>query len=136
MAFDLKKNNLSKLAEAGFEFEVLLPETLEPTGIFITVRGKESPVVKAYGRKKFQEFQQKESVAKRRGKELEPMSLEEAEELSVESAVLRVIGWRGVQEDGVDVPFSKENAERILLEHAWIREQVIEESDNLSNFLN
>lgn len=133
--FDLKKQNLSKLAEAGYEFEVLLPETFESTGIFIKVRGKESPAVKAYGRKKFQEFQQLEARAKKTGRPYE-MSLDEAEELAVETAVLRVIGWRGVIEDGQEVEFNEENATRILLEHAWIREQVIEESDNLSNFLN
>ena len=132
--FDLKKQKLSKLADVGYEFEVLLPETFEPTGIFITVRGKESDAVKAFGRRKFQELQQRDARAKRNGRN-EEMTLEQAEELAVESAAVRVMAWEGVIEDGQVVEFNEDNVERILTEHSWIREQVIEESDNLSDFL-
>jgi ribosomal protein L15 len=133
--FDLKKNNLSDKAEAGYEFEVVIPETFEATGFFVTVRGEQSPVVKAYGRRKFQEYQQREQIAKRKGKEVDQMTLDEAEELAVESAVIRVISWRGLAEDGQEIKFSKEEAERVLTEHAWIREQILENSGNLRNFL-
>ena len=37
-------------------------------------------------------------------------------------------------EDGVEIPFNKENAENILRKHSWIREAVLDESDNLLNF--
>lgn len=135
MSFDLSKNNFSQKAEAGFEFELTLPETFEPTGAFITVRGDNSPAVKAFGRRKFQEFQQREAVAKRKGKEVEPMTIDDAEELSVENAVIRTISFRGFAENGKEIAFSKEEAERIYTEHAWIREAVIQESSNLRNFL-
>ncbi len=133
--FDLAKNNIAEKSEAGFEFEVRMPETNDKTGFFITVRGKDSKTVKAYQRKKFQEYQLKDAQAKRRGKEVEQMTLEDAEDLAVESAVLRVMDWRGLQENGVEVVYSKEAAERIFKEHSWIREAVVEESDKLVNFL-
>jgi hypothetical protein len=134
MSFDLSKNNFAEVAEAGYEFELKLPGTGEGTGAFITVRGDQSKTVKAYARKKYSEFKLKEQQAKRRGKEVEDITLDEAEELAIESAVIRVIDWKGIAENGKDVPFTKENAERIFKEHSWIREAVTEEAGQLLNF--
>lgn len=134
MAFDLVKNNLSTIAEAGYEFEVTLPGSGEGTGAFVTVRGSESKTVKAYQRKKFAEYQMKQKAARKRGRDEDDLSLEEAEELAVEAAVGRIIQWKGFEESGKEVLFSQENATRILTEHSWIREQVMEASNDLLNF--
>jgi hypothetical protein len=134
MSFDLNKNNFADAAEAGYEFELLLPGTQEPTGAFITVRGDQSKTVKAYARKKYAEFRLREQQAKRRGKDVEEMTIEEAEELSIESAIVRVIGWKGISEGKVEVAFTKENAERIFAAHPWIKDAVMEESSQLLNF--
>lgn len=134
MAFDLAKNNYSEIAEEGYEFNLRLPGTNEPTDAFITVRGDQSKTVKAFNRKKVNEWRLKEQQAKRRGKEVEDVSLEEAEELTVETAIVRVISWRGFEEEGKEIPFTKENANRIFTEHSWIRDQVIEESSQILNF--
>lgn len=134
MSLDLAKTNLADAADAGYEFEIKLPGTGDPTGAFITVRGEMSKTVKAYARQKFREFQLKEQQAKRRGKQTEDITLEEAEEMAVEAAVVRVISWKGITENGKEVQFTKENAERIFTEHSWIREQVMEESNQLLNF--
>lgn len=131
---DLTKTNLSQAAETGYEFEVRLPGTLEATGAFITVRGDQSPTVKTYGKRKYQEFKVREQAAKRRGRDAEDLTLDEAEELAIESAIVRVISWRGITEGGKEVPFTKENAARIFKEHSWIREAVMEESSQLLNF--
>ena len=133
MSFDLNKNNFADAAEAGYEFELLLP-TQEPTGAFITVRGDQSKTVKAYARKKYAEFKMREQQAKRRGKDVDDMTLEEAEELAIEAAIVRVIGWKGITEGKTEVAFTKENAERIFKEHGWIRDAVMEESSQLLNF--
>jgi hypothetical protein len=135
--FDLSKNNFSTKADAGYEFELTSPETFEGTGVFITVRGDNSPAVKAFSRRKFQEYQQREVVAKRKNKEVDPMTLDDAEELAVENAVVRTIGWKGLGDKGVEIPFSKEKAEEIFstVGYEWIREAVIQESSNLRNFL-
>ncbi len=53
MSLDLAKTNLADAADAGYEFEVKLPGTGDPTGAFITVRGEMSKTVKAYARQKF-----------------------------------------------------------------------------------
>lgn len=134
MALDLVKNDLSAKAEVGYEFEVKLPDSDEPTGAFITVRGAEAKSVKAYQRLKFKEYQARANAAKKRQKETDEFSIDEAEELAVEAAVGRIKDWKGISESGKDVPFTKENATRILTEHAWIREQVMEASNDLINF--
>lgn len=134
MSFDLTKNNYGEVAEAGYEFELKLPGTGEGTGALITVRGDQSKTVKAYARKKYSEFKLKEQQARRRGKDPEDMTLEEAEELAVEAAIVRVITWKGIDESGKPVPFTKENATRIFMEHPWIRDQVMEESSQILNF--
>ena len=134
MALDLAKNNLSVAADIGFEFEVKLPGSNEGTDAFITVRGEESKTVKAFGRSKFKEFQQKQTQARRRGKDVEDMTLEDAEELAVDTAVVRVMGWRGITDNGEEIKFSPEAAAKIFKEHSWIREQVMEESSQILNF--
>lgn len=131
---DLKVKNIAAVSEAGFEFELLYPGSNERTSAFVTVRGAQSPKVRNYSRKKYNEYQLKETQARRKGKEPEQLTLEDAEELAIESCIVRIIDWKGISEDGVEVPFTKENAERILKEHSWIREQIVEESDQLLNF--
>jgi len=131
--FDLSKNDVSKSAEAGYEFELVLPGSGEATGAFITVRGEQSPVVKTFAKKKYNEYQMQVQAAKRKGKDYE-LDLDTAEELSVESATNRVISWRGIANEGAEVPFTKEACATILKDHPWIREQVLEESQQAYNF--
>jgi hypothetical protein len=135
MGFDLTKNNFAEKAELGYEFEVIIPEVQEKTGAFITVRGAESPKVKNYGRRKFNEMQFKEHTAKKKGKDLDPITLDEAEDMAIEAALVRIISWKGFEEGGKKLEFTEENARRVLREHAWIREQVLSESNQLSNFI-
>lgn len=131
---DLKVQNLAEQSETGYEFELLYPGSKEKTGAFVKVRGAQSKTVRAYSRKKYNEYRVRELAAKRRGKEADEITLDEAEELAIESAITRIISWRGITEGGVEIPFTKENAERVLREHSWIREEVVLNSDELINF--
>lgn len=130
---DLAKNNFAQSAELGYEFELKLP-TGENTGAFIKVRGDQSASVKAFARRKYNELKAKETAARRRGKEPDEMTLEDAEEMAIEAAIVRVISWRGITENGEVVPFTAENAARVFKDHPWIREQISEESALLVNF--
>lgn len=135
MGFDLTKNNLSEKAEAGYTFELMIPEVQEKTGAFITVRGVQSPKVKAHSRRVFAQLQFKEQQAKKKNRDLEPMTLDEAEDMAVDAAFVRIIGWKGIEENGKALEFNEDNAKRVLREHSWIREQVLSESDQLTNFI-
>ena len=134
MAFDIKKTNLAEQAENGYEFEVKLPDG-SSTDFFITVRGNLSPKIKKYSKDLFNKMQQKELNNKRKGKAEQPMDIDEAEATLVDSAVVRIITWRGLEEDGVTVEPAPENFKRIMTELDWVRSQVIEESDNAANFI-
>lgn len=79
-------------------------------------------------------MQVKEQQLKRKGKEVE-FSLDEAEEMAVDSASIRVITWRGLEEDGKEIKPTEENIKRIMKELDWVRSQVLEESDIAANFI-
>ena len=73
-------------------------------------------------------------MAKRKGREVEDLSLDEAEELAVEAALVRLVGWEGITESGKEVKFSKEKAQEILTQHQFIREAIMQESADITNF--
>jgi len=136
MALDLSKKNVAEWSEAGHPVNLIIPGTYEETGAVVTIRGSESKIAKTYLRKKFLEYQ-REELAKARNKSKqkdEVKTIEELEEENTELAITRIISWSGIQEDGKDVPFNSDNARRILTEHSWIRDQILEESNNLANF--
>lgn len=132
MGFDLTRQNYSTSAEAGYTFNLVTPDGNE-TDATLTILGDLSPTVKNYGKRKYKEITQQSKAAKARGKEWEP-SLDEAEDMSVEAALVRLIGWDGFTEEGKKVEFSKEKAEQVLKEHSWIREIIMNESATVANF--
>lgn len=87
--------------EAGGEMEILHPATGEKTGIFLTIRGIDSRSFRAdsaeYNRKK---------LAKDA----------DAEALYVDLMVKATTGWRGMKDDGEDMPFSKEAVRKMYTE--------------------
>ena len=130
---DLSLNDPTTKSEAGYTFKLVLPNGVE-TDAELTVRGESSPIVRQHARRLYQEFKTKEMQAKRRGKEVEELSLDEAEELAVDSAVQRLIGWKNLAEEGKELKFSKEEAARVLLKYPFIRNQVMEQSNEINNF--
>ena len=134
MAFDIKLNNLSEKAETGYEFEVKLPDGTS-TDFFITVRGNLSPKMKKYSKDLFNKMQMKKLQAERRNKGEQPIDLDEAEATLIESAVARIVTWKGLEDGGKVVEPTQENIVRIMTELDWVRTQVLEESDNAANFI-
>ena len=134
MAFDIKLTNLSEKAEAGYEFEVKLPDG-SSTDFYITVRGNQSPKIKKFSKDLFNKMQMKELQAKRKGKGEQPVDLDEAEATLIESAVARIVTWKGLEDGGKVVEPTQDNIVRIMTELDWVRTQVLEESDNAANFI-
>ena len=133
MALNLSVLNVSEVSESGIEIEFVHPATGEGLDAWVRVRGKDSRTVQNHARKVVNDMQKREKIAKGKNKDAD-MSIEELEMLAVERAVVRIISWRGIEEDGQPVPFTVENATRILKDNPWIREQVIENSDDLTGF--
>ena len=130
--FDIKTHDFSAAAADGYTFNLKLP-TGADSGAKLTILGDLSPTIKNYSRKRFAEYQQRQQIAKRKGKD-EEISLDEAEEMQVENALVRLIGWEGITEDGKEIKFSKEKAREILTAHSFIRDQIISESQDVLNF--
>ena len=135
MAFDIKLNNLSEKAETGYEFEVKLPDG-SSTDFFITVRGDLSPIVNKYTKQLATKQMMKEIQDKKRNKGEQPLDFDELETQLTEAAGIRVITWRGLEEgEGNATEPTPENIKRILTQHTWIREQILEEGGNKANFI-
>lgn len=132
MSFDLNKQNFSKAASEGYTFNLTLPDGTESDAT-LTVIGDMSKAVKAHSRKRYQELQLRSKTAARKGKDDE-LSIEEAEEYVIADSLVRLVNWSGFTEDGKEVPFSKDKAEEILREHSWIRDLILKEAAEVTNF--
>lgn len=132
MSFDLSQQNYSTAAEQGYTLNLVLPDGTESDAT-ITILGDLSPTVKNFGKRKYKEIKAQIDAAKRRGKEWEP-SLDEAEDSAVEAAMIRLVGWNGITEGGKKVEYTKEKAQEVLKAHPWIRELIVNESANVTNF--
>ena len=133
MALNLSVLNVSEVSESGIDIELVHPATGEGLDAWVRVRGKDSRTVQNHARKVVNDMQKREKIAKGKNKDAD-LSIEELEMLAVERAVIRIISWRGIEEDGQPVPFTVENATRVLKDNPWIREQVLENSADLTGF--
>lgn len=129
---DLSVTNIPQAHEDGFEFEVLLPNG-KPTGAFITVFGPESPTFLNYQRRKIKEQERREKLAKGKNKD-GSMSTDEMFVAVTESCVARIKSWRGFYDNEKPVPFDADTAFEILDKNRWLRDQIIENSQDVENF--
>jgi len=120
---DLKKIDVIAAAEKGFEFTIKEPSGDE-TDIVIEVLGAHSRIYKQENAKieAYKEQQWK------RGKQPDQEILEE-KHIAMFAACTK--GWKGIEEDGKAVPFSKEEAVRIYAAYPVIANQVIEAVHNV-----
>ncbi len=95
----------------------------EPTDIRITVAGSDSDVYR-----EAQKEQSKAAIARasRGGRRSQMPNPDEMEARALDFLASCTVDWRGMEEDGVAVPFSAAAARRVYAEHRWLREQVDE----------
>lgn len=117
-------------AEAGFTFDLMHPKTGEPTGASITVRGADSDTYQ----EKFRECQRRRLGAMGRQRREMP-NLAQVESDALELVAACIIGWQGIDEHGVPVPFSETAARSLFERFPWIREQVDAAVHERANFL-
>lgn len=127
-AVSLADLNLTKKCEQGFEFEYL-DENDKPTGIFFTVIGGHSEKIKRASFAAYDRNARHEAMQKKRGKDIEIKPLEEVADENLEITAMRVTGWRGITE-----PCTPENVLVLLKTNALIVKQILENSENISNF--
>ena len=98
-------------------------------GITLFVLGRHADVVQKFTSKTFHKMQREEALAKKRGKD-NILNIEEMREQGLESAVIRVTGWEGVQQS-FDVGILRDALKR---NPHW-QDQVLEASNDDSNFM-
>ncbi len=143
IGIDLDSVDVSKAAEAGYEFEVTHPDSGEGIGVFITVRGEEAQSIRISGIRAASEAIIKDRMkgesklkksAEQQIAELEADMLETVNEKSPEKAAQRVIAWRGVKRAGVEVPCTEDNCIEFFTKLPFAQVQVFEQSRKLGNF--
>ena len=130
---DLNSLDLSKDAEAGYELTLVHPVSGDDLDGVIRVRGDKSKAIQAFSRKRVNELQRRERMQKGKGKDTD-LSIEELEQMHIESGIARVISWKNIKKDGQELPFTKENATQVFKDYDWIRAQIMEASEELLNF--
>jgi hypothetical protein len=115
-------------SEAGFKLNLKGTDGAE-IGLILNVLGRHSNAVQTWVKKTYQRIQREEAMAKRKGKEAEPLDLDELKEQNIEAACIRVTGWEGAKQ-----PFSKELLKTLLTRNPHFIDQIIEESNNDANF--
>jgi hypothetical protein len=124
---DLQALDLS--TSEGYEFEYVSESSAIPSGIYITVLGSNSDHVKKWVRQALNKMRQREAMQAKRGKDVDIRTVEDDEQFSIESAAIRVTGWRGISQE-----FTPELAIKLCTINPEIRAQIIKESDDLGNF--
>ena len=130
---ELSGLNLSAQADEGFDLQLVHPATHEKLDGVIRIRGDKSKAVQAFARKRINEMQKRERMQKGKNQSTD-LTMEELEEMAIESAVVRVISWKNITKDGVELPFTKENAAQVFKDYDWIRTQIMGASEELMNF--
>ena len=131
---DLNTLDLSEQGDAGYKMQVQHPiDNTEIEGMTIRIRGDKSKTVQAFERKRVNEMQKREKLLKGKNKSTD-FTIDELEEMAVEAAVVRIMGWTGMQEGGEVLDYSPENAAYLMKKFPWMREQVREAAEDLENF--
>lgn len=126
MTFDLATLDTSKVAEEGAELLVEHPTTGEDFGIKITLIGTDS--------KTFRDLSKSRATASLKKKSRD-IDFDQGEAESIELLAKCTKGWEGITEDGIEVPFSYENAVKLYTKYLWLKEQVDRFIVDRSNFL-
>ena len=119
----------------GVEIELLHPRTLEPTGAFVTLLGRDSDVFRNALKRKVDAEKARLVLARKRGVDPEVKSADEEEAEGVDLLTKCVVGWRGLYENGEEFPYTPDNARALLMRSPEIRRQIDKAVADLANFI-
>lgn len=128
-ALDITSFDAVKESEGGYEFELLHTDGVTGTGVFVTVQGKHSDEVKKWNGALVSKMTREHQMAARKGKPVEPKTLDELDAQNIEGASIRVTGWRNVKQS-----FNRDTLKAALKRNPHWIEAIVKESDELGNF--
>lgn len=147
---DLDAIDIIAAADKGAEIAILHPSTKEPTGIFISVLGKDSQVFRDYVNDEVNEQVRKAAVSQGRKKKPVVVTAEQGKERAVELLTLLTTGWRSESYDekgnvvenkpivmlkGEELSFSVANVKRVYSESLTIFQQIDIGVGEIENFM-
>jgi hypothetical protein len=127
--------NLNSLSAAETaDVEITHPVSGEPTGITVTVASQDSAVYRDLQRKQSEKRMQKLAKAGRRSAVV--VSPEDLERDNLELLAGCTLGWKGLEIDDKEVPFSVEKAKELYAQPQlrWFRQQLDEAISDRSLF--
>jgi len=136
MTFSLDQLDATKASAEAFEFEYINAATGECTGVFLSVLGGESEVVTSEVAKMINERRRKQVVREVQQKvgvgqkSVDYETMESDVDFGQRLAAVRLVGWRGISE-----PWTPENALRLCRSNRDIAAQIIQQSDEVANFM-
>ena len=125
---DITQFNAVKESELGFDLAMKGADGAE-LGFTFHILGRHSDAVQTWAKREFQKAQREEMAAKRKGRDADPLDVDELKAKNIESAVVRVTGW-----NGVDNEFSKDLLTQVLRNNPHWTDQIIEASNDDANF--
>lgn len=115
------------------DIEITHPVTREPLGATITLAGPEHPKRKAL-RFQLQRRVRAQLAKSGRATQRDP---EQDEEENIQLLAQCTLGWKGIADNGVEIPFSEAAAVDLYgrPEMGWLREQLVAALDERENFI-
>ena len=133
--FDLAALDTIEACNKAAEIEILHPLTGAPTGVFISVLGKDSDVYRGLVRGLADEKLRQQAVGRGDTATLEKMERQNNEALAAVTTGWRTGEKRVITLNGEELEFSQSNARRVYERIIPVREQVAEAVNNLENFM-
>lgn len=137
--------------DAGAEIELLHPTTGQPTGMFITVVGKDSSVFQGLVSKAADAERRRQFAAQKRGKVAEPKLYADTQREGIEMLAASTTAFRTeiadastaggklskavLILDGAELAFSEDNAIKFYTKRPAFKTQIDEAIANLENFI-
>lgn len=109
-------DGLAKAQDEGIDVEIFHPKTGEKTGITIKVAGPESE-----RQKRFRRMLMNDRLVKNRNRRV---TVTEIEEDALRLSAASIISWDGIELNGQKLDYTTANAEKILGDYPFIRDQV------------
>jgi hypothetical protein len=115
----------------SIEIDIVHPLSGRATGAKLLLAGPEHPV-----RRRLVFEQSRRLRAQLQATGDQDLSPEQVQEYDTDLLVAATLGWRGLREAGVDLPYSPEVCKRLYLDpkRAWLRHQVQAAKDRHTTF--
>lgn len=119
--------DLTTASDTPFDLEILNIKGVK-TGIIIQVLGSESEKVQEWTNRQANRIRTQATQKSVTGKD-KVRTAEEDDEYIIESAAVRVVGWKGLKDE-----YTKDNATRLMSRNVHVRMQVLTASNDLGNY--